>query len=287
MISLISREKKTRLPCLFGRCTTLDIVLIPRAACSPDGIGWQGVYFDDNQRGGWCLWWTANAHGRLICEKHTCIDGKATPHGKTGPRQYLLTCKDGIAPYKGTCNGTPCKDKKYCPKGKYCDTINPQVCMKRIALHQQRMSRSAGVLIVKRSSCQKNECSVFKSGLCIDLRRNVWPSTYNTHWKLHAIADTKGGMKAARKKFARAAVKLLKKHNNKLPPEHQCSDHRHRFLVQRKDLSMCSTQKKRCKTSRTVGKRCMVTCGIWGVTHMRRDAKHMDATLAKLAILNF
>jgi len=128
---------------------------------SPDGVGHQGVYLNRHLRGGGCESWE-KADGTLYCNKHTCVGGKPTPAAKSGFKKYWTHCKGGITPYKGTCDQAPCKDKKYCPDGKYCDKINPQVCTKRTVLHVDEMSRSAGVLIVKRSSCFKGKCSVFK-----------------------------------------------------------------------------------------------------------------------------
>ena len=80
----------------------------------------------------------------------------------SGLGKYDTRCNGGITPFKGTCNKAPCKDRKYCPDGKYCDKINPQVCTKRTVLHVNHMSLSAGVLVVKRSRCFKGKCSVFK-----------------------------------------------------------------------------------------------------------------------------
>ena len=147
------------------------------AASCPDGIGWQGFYADHHQSGGWCdSWtWSGAAAGSLQCELYTCIDPKTGRDSPTEPstnRRYWALCpKPGITPYKGVC------DKKT-----YCDRRPGarQVCQKMQVLHVNHMSRSAGVLIVKRSSCGADgKCSVFKAGLCIDLRRNVWSSTFN------------------------------------------------------------------------------------------------------------
>ena len=66
---------------------------------------------------------------------------------------------------KGFCSKTPC-DKhispKYCPEDKYCDKTNSKVCTKMMVLHANEMSRYAGVLVFKRTSCFKGKCSVFK-----------------------------------------------------------------------------------------------------------------------------
>ena len=224
--------------------------------CIPDGIGSQGVYFDDYRMGGLCLPWNANlaATGTLICEQHTCVNPKTglpsatVPHGKSGSKKYKLHCKPpGITPYKGVCDKT--NNKAFCDK-----SGAPSACLKIQALHANQMSRSAGVLVLKRSSCA-GKCSVFKSGLCIDLRRNVWTSSYNIQ-----ILKAKGGMMKQVKRFARYAKRLLKKYKNKLPKKHRCSDHRHKFKVQKK------------------GRRKW----IWGNRRMNKDA-----TLARFTILNF
>jgi len=131
-------------------------------------------------------------------------------------------------------------------------------------MHVNHMSRSAGVLIVKRSSCDSRtaagKCAVFKAGLCIDLRKNVWTSSLNDHSALVSISDAKGGMIKQATRFGRWAKRLLKKYKNKLPKKHRCSDHRHKFVYQRK------------------GRRKWYS---WG------GQKNKDATLARFAILNF
>ena len=124
------------------------------------------------------------------------------------------------------------------------------------------MSRSAGVLVSKRSSCDSRtgKCSVFKSGLCIDLRKNVWTSSLNTHGNVVSISDAKGGMIKQAKRFGWYAKRLLKKYKNKLPKKHRCSDHRHKFKFQKRG------QRK------------------W---YSWYGKKNKDATLARFAILNF
>jgi len=107
------------------------------------------------------------AIGTLRCEKQACVGGKLTPYAtsglsKYGPyAQHKTFCNGGIMPFKGICDKTPCNDKKYCPDGKYCDKIN-QVCTKMMVLHVDKMSKSAGILLVKRASCFKGKCSIFK-----------------------------------------------------------------------------------------------------------------------------
>ena len=131
------------------------------------------------------------------------------------------------------------------------------------------MSRSAGVLIVKRSSCGADgKCSVFKAGLCIDLRRNVWSSSFNARsddWL--SIAHAKGGMIPQAKRFGKLAAALLKKYNNRLPKRHQCSDTRHVFKLQ---------YHRNGKPTRGGKWYCAFGC-----------MKNKDATLSRFAILNF
>jgi len=193
--------------------------------------------------------------GNVFCERHTCVNGKAYPAKRWGVNKYLTRCKGGTNPIKGVCNKA------------YCDKVYPQVCSKQIVVHPEEMSRSAGILIVKRSSCFKGKCSVFKSGLCIDLRRNVWSSGFNEHRFTRAIVEAKGGMRHQRFYFARFATALLKKYNNKLPARHLCVDGRHLFMYQRKhkygNKWLCYGPSGKCKT------------------------RHQDATIARLTILNF
>jgi hypothetical protein len=231
---------------------------------SPDGIGWQGFYMDHHQKGGICLPWTSSraATGRLTCELYTCVNPKTglpsatAPRGNFGYKHYTLGCKPpGILPYKGVCDKTD--NKAFCDK-----SGAPSVCLKAQIVHVDQMSRSAGILMEKRSSCDSRtgKCSVFKSGLCIDVRKNVWTSTYNTHHQVASISDVNGGMIKQAKRFGKEATRLLKKYKNKLPKKHRCSDHRHKFVYQLK------------------GRR------KW---HSFGGRTHKDATLARFAIPNF
>merc|ERR1711998_286538 len=242
----------------------------PGPTC-PDGIGWQGVYFKANWvwGGGVCVQWhkgTDSVLGRLHCEKHAwCMDRKTGKRGKlkrkrppldtnhTECRQLdgtLIEHRDAVYPYKGFC-----RDKKYCDKYKgicdesYCDkTGAPQVCQKMQVIHVHGMSRSAGVLAMKRTSCDRDgKCSVFKAGVCIDLRRwvrrNVWSYTNKDHWRWGSIlrcdgwrggkgpkgkgrrncGPRKAGFKKQIKTFGKLARAWLKRYKNKLPPKYLCS----------------------------------------------------------------
>jgi len=247
----------------------------------PDGIGWQGVYFKAKWEwgGGMCFQWhsTDSALGRLRCEQHAwCIDRKTGKRGKLKRKQLplntnhtechrldrhsidrfgkLIEHRDAVYPYKGFC-----RDKKYCDKYKgicdesYCDkTGAPQVCQKMQVIHVDKMSRSAGVLVMKRTSCDRDgKCSVFKAGVCIDLPgRDAWSYKINDHWKFGSIlrcdgwngrirpkrcnlppqhregrsADLiQGGYKKQAKTFGKRARFLLRKFKNKLPPRYLCS----------------------------------------------------------------
>ena len=94
---------------MCGCCLTLLI------RCSPDGIGWQGVFFDHDQKGGHCTPWSAYdaAAGTLTCQQHTCVNSKTglpsatAPRAKSGYKQYTRRCKPpGISPFKGVCDKT-------------------------------------------------------------------------------------------------------------------------------------------------------------------------------------
>jgi len=255
------------------------------APICPDGIGWQGFYFDHHQMGGTCLSWTSHsaATGTAKCEQYTCIDQGGNqvptqPKSTHGLGQYISLCKwPGISPFKGVCQ-----------RGFYCDREKKpdarQVCQKMQVVHVNEMSRSAGVLMAKRTSCKfscqnwkgqrykcSNKCSVFKTGLCIDLGEDVWSSTLNNHHSYYvSIADAEGGMLKQAQKFGELAAALLKKHANTLPEEYACSDTRHEWKVeQRKHRGRWNCWKK----------------GTPGDPH--GCEKHKDATLARLAILNF
>lgn len=198
-----------------------------------------------------------------MCEKHTCVNSKtglpsATyPTAKSGSNQYNLKCrKPGISPYKGVCDTTD--NKAFCDK-----SGAPTVCLKMQVIHINKMSRSAGILVLKRSSCDSRtgKCPVFKAGLCIDVRKNVWTSSTNNQKSVVSISDVKGGMLKQAKRFGGYARRLLEKYKNKLPKKYRCSDHRHKFKIQKKA---------------TKGK------WIWWEKQMTKDASK-----ARFAILNF
>merc|ERR1719473_1283469 len=89
------------------------------------------------------------------------------------------------------------------------------------------------------------------------------------------IDSDKVPMAKRAQEFAKRAVALLKKHNNKLPKEYLCSDSRHDQKVQVYD-----------------DHRKVANGGKWTCRHERlRDSgkcrKHKDATLAYFAILNY
>ena len=120
--------------------------------------------------------------------------------------------------------------------------------------------------VSKRSSCDSRtgKCSVFKAGLCIDLRKNVWTSSLNDHSEqVVSISNAKGGMNKQAKRFGWWAEWLLKKYKNKLPKKHRCSDHRHKFIYQWKGRRKWKCWQPGCAQ------------------------KNKDATLARFAILNF
>ena len=254
---------------------------------SPDGIGWGGVFFDDSAVGGRCVNWDGKkiAMGFFRCEKHACINPKTGAPGPLKPvrenekdaegrwEKYALVCKakDGIYPFKGACNDI------------FCDKSTPQVCLKMNVVHVDRMSRSSGVLLMKRTSCTRDgKCAVFKAGLCIDLRKNVWSSVHNDHKKRWSISDAglerqrkgkgKGKMRgkpsftAQTRRFGLEAQRLLKKFNNRLPSRHTCSDTRHVMWFRVK-----KTNKKLCLRPRGTG-----VC-----------TKSDDASRARHAIINY
>jgi hypothetical protein len=207
------------------------------------------------------------------------------------PHKYIRICKKpGISPYKGVCDKT---DNKA-----FCDTSGaPAVCQKRQAMHVNEMSRSAGVLIVKRSSCDSRtgKCAVFKAGLCIDLRRNVWTSSFNDHSTMLSISHAKGGMIKQATRFGQEASALLKKYKNKLPKKYRCSDHRHTLKYRNtftKPRAVCLRYVKSgfCKTGNRshswMQANCPAQCKGWGCW-TDGCAKTKDATLARFAILNF
>jgi len=261
---------------------------VGRNATCPDVIGWPGFYYDQHQKGGLCIRWTSrNAQtGKFMCERYTCVDKKTGEDlakkgrgiiaaGSKGALRYTKVCKPSwknrnrITPLKGVCNK---ETEKVC-------TENPnvrQVCQKMRVVHVDQMSRSAGVLMMKRTSCDADgKCSVFKAARCIDLRQNVWLSTFNEHrgvLKIFSIADARGGMAARAKYFGIYAERLLKKYNNNLPDRYACSDTRHRWIYNLKYKGSDGVWKR--------GKaRCYRGCS--------KKMKNRDATLARLAILSF
>ena len=136
--------------------------------------------------------------------------------------------------------------------------------------------------MMKRVSCDAGgKCAVFKAGLCIDLGKPVWSSTFNEvpkasksvlsiqHGNSHGNKHGKQYEQA--KKFGELAAALLKQHDNALPERYACSDTRHDWKVQR-----YIKKKKKFKDWRCYQKAKTGEC-----------RKTKDATLARFAILNF
>merc|ERR1711871_162822 len=251
-----------------------------RAKSCPDRIGWEGVHFESQKTGGMCkLWtWKQAAIGSIQCERYPCIDIKTgrdipvTPIGKRGAKQYKMRCPKGSkgrSPFKGYCG------KKFCDRRPGAR----QVCLKMQVRHVNTMSRSAGVFMLKRSSCSADGiCAVFKTGLCIDLGWNVWSSSLNTGRRQPGdpVSMDRPGEKPVANQanvFAEHAVALLKKHNNKLPKKHLCSDSRHDNKVQLYGPNGPRNGE-------------VANGGEW-TCNRKRCRKHKDATLAHFAILNY
>jgi len=94
------------------------------------------------------------------------------------------------------------------------------ICTKATVKHIELMSQSSGMLMMKRTVCKGSQCFVFKSGMCIDVGKNVWSSISNG-----AIGAKMGRQGQA---FAKLAEKLLVQYKNKLPEKHLCSDSRNK-----------------------------------------------------------
>jgi len=161
---------------------------------------------------------------------------------------------------------------------------------------------------------------LLQTGLCIDIGQNVWGSAFNfNHEQVHSISDMKGGYLAKQKLFGYWASMLLKKYKNKLPKQHQCADGRRKFWVQLqcrdrlpfcakflkhcpnadrvrltlpgKEVKLaqyCAKTCKKCQDPNTVGKHkwALLTNGDVGCD-AKNGCTHQDATLARLATVNF
>jgi len=244
------------------------------ASC-PDGIGWQGVYENHEEMGGHCIPWHRSqaANGVLRCERHTCLNRntkKPMPVmavSQTGSGSQRKFCPaPGIHPFKGVC------DEEFCD-----ESGAAQVCQKFQVLHVHGMSRSAGILIMKRTSCtvdkgHARQCAVFKTGLCIDLLEDVWSSSFNYRETstIMSIQDAAGGLTEQAKKFGLHASRLLMKYNNTLPEKHSCSDTRHKWTYQTKH-----------STTGKPGQN-----GKW-YTWKSANTTNKDETLSRFTILNF
>jgi len=234
----------------------------PPTSC-PDGIGWQGVYEKHYQYGGRCLNWFKSSHiqGSLKCERHACLGGTHTS-GRRRSTPGSTHCSGGTKGYKGIEGDT---------------SGSRQTCQKMHVMHVDGMSRQAGLLVFKRSSCltgnSNSSCSVFKTGLCIDLGYPVWSSGLNTHGSYRSITDEPGGMLKQQTAFGKAAQSLLKANNNILPEANRCSNTQNQFKTQR-DKNSSTTWRE---------------AGTWSCWHgCSGDVGiHQDETLAKLALMNY
>jgi len=99
-----------------------------------------------------------------------------------------------------------------------------RVCTVAKVIHGDTMSRSAGLLAMKRVNCKWSggnwECATFKSGLCIDVGQEVW-----THYWNDWIGSD---YNANAKSFASAAVDIMKQHESQGKPaldeQYRCKD---------------------------------------------------------------
>jgi len=134
------------------------------------------------------------------------------------------------------------QDFNYCAKwsstgvlagSMWCQTRGEQVtCTKAVATHANFQSMNSGILVLKRSVCVGSACSVFKTGLCIDVGQQVFWSFLNEHMispprhmPSHAHVPTFFQQKA---RFAVLAEGILQRYPDGLPEQHQCADGRHK-----------------------------------------------------------
>jgi len=118
--------------------------------------------------------------------------------------------------------------------------LDKVTCTKANIRHADMTSRSSGMLIMKRTHCERQEngsmkCNTFKAGKCIDVGQDVWAH----YWNDWIGTDYRDNAKA----FALAATEILKKYANStdgLPKEYECSNTRHTAI------DSCSNQERSC-----------------------------------------
>jgi len=145
-----------------------------------------------------------------------------------------LTCPDAV-----TAKGVMLTHQSYnyCAKwsstgvlsgSMWCATQGKQViCTKAVATHANEQSQSSGVLVLKRSVCVGSACSVFKTGLCIDVGQKVFWHFLNEDM-LSQDWHPSGSFFKQKSRFAVLAEGILQRYPDGLPEQHQCADGRHK-----------------------------------------------------------
>jgi len=131
-------------------CNCNGDAIVDAVECPDGGIGWQGVFWFQNDKGS-CVAWDSNA-----------------------ARLGMQMC-----------------------------TSDRKTCTKLAARHLYRMSKSAGVLMMKRIKCDEKGCAVFKAGKCFDVGQDVFSSKSNIRmvdmgdetqeWASLVVAQLKAG----------------------------------------------------------------------------------------------
>merc|ERR1712072_1130675 len=118
---------------------------------------------------------------------------------------------------------------KWCASGTMSCQSATGICTKAIVTHVHNTPRSMGVLMQKRSKCDKKtgRCFVYKAGLCIDIKHagklkdgtNAKSYWWSNKWNDH-LADQGESVPKQAQRWARAVELLLEEHNEKLPEKY-------------------------------------------------------------------
>jgi len=128
------------------------------------------------------------------CNGDAIVDAVECPDGGIGWQGVF------IAKHKGYCVAW---DSKTARLGLQECTTDRKTCTKLAARHLYRMSKSAGVLMMKRIKCDEEGCAVFKAGKCFDVGQDVFSSKSNIRmvdmgdetqeWASLVVAQLKAG----------------------------------------------------------------------------------------------
>jgi hypothetical protein len=179
----------------------------------PPPSGWRKNTCDLQKAAGNCekSWFRNHAEGYCHqtcgkCASDAIVDAVECPDGSIGWQGVLMTA--GYSQLSGRDNICAAWDSQAARLGMQFCTLDRKTCTKLSARHLHKMSKSVGVLMMKRIKCDDEGCAVFKAGKCFDVGQDVFSNINNDRmmdkmgdetqeWASLAVAQLKAGTATA------------------------------------------------------------------------------------------